>query len=245
MISCGHCQGKHATVAEVRACSGAYVSVGGLDGPLPNDPNLVKPGPFGTGATDKQIDYIKSLATTRAWDQPSTHPDNTTVIRHILDGGSVSRYYAAAAINYLKHWCPIIARPDDPAGRVPSGKYAVADEDGVVRFYDVDKPTDGRWKGWTFLSSLTGAPGSWRETRVPRATRDKVLAAIADDVEGSARLFGQKHQACGQCGSPLSNVRSRAAGYGETCAEKRGWYYPSEEAARATLNETTQEALLP
>ena len=38
MISCGHCGGRHATVAEVRSCSGAPVATGAEASPEPTPP---------------------------------------------------------------------------------------------------------------------------------------------------------------------------------------------------------------
>jgi hypothetical protein len=124
---------------------------------------------------------------------------------------------------------------------VPEGRYALQGDDGVVRFYQVDKPTDGRWKGYTFLKQLFGSPGDWRKERINarqnRPLYNRVMSAIAADVAGAFRLYGQKTEQCGACHSPLSTTRSRAAGYGKKCADTHGLWYPSEAEARAILNE--------
>lgn len=40
---------------------------------------------------------------------------------------------------------------------------------------------------------------------------------------------------CGRCFGPLTDVRSRAAGYGKACAVHAGWPYPTRGEARAIL----------
>lgn len=110
-------------------------------------------------------------------------------------------------------------------GAVPAGRYSVdkADGSGSV-FYQVDRPTEGRWAGYTFVKLLLGAPGDWRRERVNRRDVAGILSRIAADGPREASLrFGLEAGVCGVCGSPLSNEESRALGIGPVCREKAGW----------------------
>lgn len=54
-------------------------------------------------------------------------------------------------------------------------------------------------------------------------------------TEGEASTFGQQWSFCVNCGLYLDDDRSVAAGYGPTCADNKGWRYPSYEQAAAIL----------
>ena len=121
--------------------------------------------------------------------------------------------------------------------KIPDGKYALQADDGHFVFYQIDNPTEGKWAGYTFVSQLIGSVGDWQEQRLSRQVSDGVKARIAANVEEAARMFGIKAKACSYCSSPLSNIQSRAAGYGETCANNHGFFYPTEAEAREILAE--------
>jgi hypothetical protein len=124
------------------------------------------------------------------------------------------------------------------AEEVPAGSYALPAQDGHVVFYDVDRPQEGKWAGRVFVSQLIGAPGSWREEPIRGKAGISVLHRISEfGTMKALALFGEKARRCGACHSPLSNIQSRAAGYGETCAGNRGYFYPTESEARAILQE--------
>lgn len=55
-----------------------------------------------------------------------------------------------------------------------------------------------------------------------------------------AREFGCLTNRCVRCSIELSDDRSIAAGYGETCAGHMGWPYPNAAEAQAILAERTQ-----
>lgn len=109
-----------------------------------------------------------------------------------------------------KHYAPKVA----PVV-VPAGRYAL-DVDGVTKFYVVDKPESGAWKGKTFLSVLA----SDDKHPVKFAAKDKVLAAIAVDVKGAMIKYGLELGKCGRCNRTLTDAESRAAGIGPVCAGK-------------------------
>lgn len=121
---------------------------------------------------------------------------------------------------------------------VPAGRYAVHGADGTVDFYKVDQPTEGRWAGYTFASLLIGTPGDWSKQRLSKLATATLLDRIRQaGVENAARLFGEKTATCGHCSSPLSDLQSRCAGYGQTCAGKHGYWYPTLAQARQIMGE--------
>jgi hypothetical protein len=258
-VYCGKCKGTHPSASGVRECYG--IGYGGVPNDPPAQPRRVSPatGPRAqVPATPPQVSYIRGLYEKRVVPDAGRTPSEATWLERgfdILGWGSdeynaehdkfVSKAEAGDVITFLKSlpWKP---REDGPAtGRapqgnqdeVPEGRYALQGKDGVVRFYQVEKPPDGRWKGYTFVKILIGSPGDWRKERLNRSVQPAILSAIAADVAGALRLYGQKTEQCGACHSPLSTTRSRAAGYGEICAGKWGLWYPSEAEARAILNE--------
>lgn len=238
MITCGNCKGKHADAVEVRKCHAGGKVEGVPEGKVPYTQQT---------ASDKQVKFITSLLKDRiggamsrvvvpevvalyekakAWSEipedertapfPLTRADATKVINGLLG-------------------CP--PRPNDAWPMVPAGKYVIKGRDGISMYYEVSKPESGRWAGFSFLSQLTGRPGDWGRTKVRDQKQDTVMRAIAADVVGAARAFGDKFCICGRCESPLTNIRSRAAGFGATCAKKLGWPYPSKAEAQVMLNE--------
>lgn len=96
---------------------------------------------------------------------------------------------------------------------VPAGRYAL-EADGVTKFYVVDAPDSGFWKGKVFLSVL--ASDEKHGIKNP-ATKVAILAKIAKDVKGAMQLFGQKIGKCGACGRTLTDEESRAFGIGPVC----------------------------
>lgn len=111
------------------------------------------------------------------------------------------------------------ANPEAPA--VPAGRYAIwrDGDDGlpVLRFYVVDRPTEGRWAGYVFVKRQAS------DDLYPVRDRDEralILAAIEEQgVDHTLRLYGQEIGQCGRCGRTLTNEESRAAGIGPVCAQ--------------------------
>jgi hypothetical protein len=235
MALCGNCKQHHPTAQDVKACySGRQTMV-----KAPGQSEFI-PGPmpaFATEpATEKQINYAMSLIDQHNTDSLGVTTDwqIAETMMNVIDKKSVSKTEISDLINALK-LCPIKTPPEDG---LPAGKYAVESNEGIIQFWEIDKPTQGKWAGRVFINMLVGSPGSWRSLRqTPRVTRNEAMDKIKADPAAAARLFGIKTRTCGRCGSPLSNIRSRAAGYGKHCAELVGWPYPSKEEAVAILGE--------
>lgn len=194
-ITCGNCKETHDSVAAVRACSSN------------NEPK----------ATEKQVNYILSLSAERG-----------TVLTEQAEQAirNLTRQQASQAIdNLLKQKVDQFAARQDKADdrmlpEVPSGRYAVPGEDGVLRFYKVDNVTEGRWAGRTFVKVMAS------DNEFPvRAftTRRDVLTEIAKDPKAAMLRYGREIGVCGHCGRTLTNEDSRAAGIGPVCAGKMGW----------------------
>jgi hypothetical protein len=101
---------------------------------------------------------------------------------------------------------------------VPAGRYAVVDPtDGVIKFYRLDRPTEGRWAGYVFLK--VQASDELHPIR-NHAHRDSILAAISTDIDGCAAAYGQLLGKCYACGRTLTDETSRALGIGPDCRAK-------------------------
>lgn len=166
-------------------------------------------------ATARQVAYIKTL---RRRIHGPERPDNETALTEAL--GSMTRQQASAYIDHLRQQDKERLRQDSSrfdADTVPAGRYALTTE-GQTTFYQVDRPTQGRWDGWTFLN-LIHAGGS-RIRPVKGAERGRVLALIAQDHAAASRAYGQHTGVCGVCSRTLTNPESVAAGIGPVCASR-------------------------
>jgi uncharacterized protein DUF6011 len=101
--------------------------------------------------------------------------------------------------------------------QVPAGRYALRGEDDVVKFYRFDKPTEGKWAGYTFLKAQSS------DDLYPirnQAEKNRILAAIAEDILGAEQLYGQELGKCSRCGRTLTDETSRKRGMGLDCWNK-------------------------
>jgi cytochrome c553 len=103
---------------------------------------------------------------------------------------------------------------------VPAGRYAVQSRTGNndLDFFRVDRPTEGRWEGYTFVKRIIGGHD---DTAIRGAEARQALQAIIDAgtfVAGA--LYGQTIGKCGRCGRHLTDETSREQGYGPECITK-------------------------
>ena len=101
---------------------------------------------------------------------------------------------------------------------VPAGRYAV-DVDGKLGFFKVDRPTEGRWQGYTFVTQQV----SDAEYPVRGGRKNLVLAAVAASPQAASVRYGREIGKCGVCGRTLTNEESRAAGIGPICRGELDW----------------------
>jgi hypothetical protein len=168
--------------------------------------------------TDPQIKYILGLQDER---DTSTNPHWMDWTRDTLL--TLDRSEANVIINSLK------ALPRKSTGRrdwtMPEGRYAIrTNESPDWQFYQVDKPSEGRWAGYVFVKQLIGSPGDYRKINVKDAgRRNAILARIEADPQRAMLDYGLHSGVCGKCSSPLTNADSLARGIGPICAGKMGW----------------------
>lgn len=189
--------------------------------------------------SDEQIRKLYHLAGERVvrklGDTRADRVEAMTVrVSQAEETGELTRATISTWITWLEGQPVDRSKPD-----IPAGKYAVKGADGTIDFYQVDRPKTGKWAGFVFTKLLVGSIGDWREQRLNRQHRDSVEAKIAADVQGAAALFGRTAKRCSHCTSPLSDVQSRCAGYGQTCATNHGYWYPSLAEARELMGETS------
>lgn len=207
-MRCYNCKDRHATVAEVRACH---------DGTAQTDRNP-KHEPMWP-ASDKQINYVMLLQEDRRL------PDDYKV-RDRADLKAMDRDEVSSLIVMLKSfpW----ASKDSPVRKwtMPAGRYAIwsnaADE---WWFFQVDQPTEGRWRGYTFIKRLIGAPGDYRKVPMGATQRNAWLDNIERDPKTAMLNYGKHSGVCGRCSSPLTDATSLKLGMGPVCRSKStGWF---------------------
>jgi hypothetical protein len=108
--------------------------------------------------------------------------------------------------------------PRSPMPDVPAGRYAVDTEAGHLAFYRVDRPTEGRWAGYTFVN----VQASDELHPVRGGAAKAVLAKIAVDPTAAMLRYGQEIGKCGHCGRTLTDETSRERGIGPVCAGHLG-----------------------
>lgn len=115
----------------------------------------------------------------------------------------------------IKAAAPVAAAPAKVT--VPDGHYALVVE-GVVKFYSVNTPTEGKWAGYTFVN----AQASDDYHKMSHAASQRILAAIAVDPLAAMKLYGIELGECGHCGRALTSDW-RKVGIGPICNKKMGW----------------------
>lgn len=163
--------------------------------------------------------YSKGDITPAEWAEAAEAHFATLCGREVSKG--IDRLKALKAWAVANPATPAEAPAPRPSSRFPevaAGRYALRDEeDGTVRFYVVDRPTEGKWEGFTFLSIM--ASDEEHPVRA-KAEKRRVLAAIEADPEAALALFGRELGKCGVCGKLLTDENSRAIGIGPVCRSR-------------------------
>lgn len=157
-------------------------------------------------ATPAQVKFATSLAAERGV------PADTFA--------TLTRKEISKTIDMLKGM-PKVAAPTAPtapaeAPEVPEGRYAI-EVDGVVKFYKVDRPTEGKWAGYVFVKVQASDDTFPIRNREAKA---QILATIAQDPKEAMLRYGREIGACGHCGRTLTDEASRARGIGPVCMNK-------------------------
>lgn len=174
----------------------------------------------GPQMTERQEKFIRDLLKDRV-----LTPEQMAAADEMLAKG-LTRKLASAWIDRLRA-LPLknsrfarLSKGPDALPDVPQGRYAI-DIDGTVKFYHIDKPTDGNWAGFTFVK--VRASDDLHPIKNIENKRT-ILQAITDqDPAKAARRFGLEIGKCGVCGRTLTDETSRAYGIGPICRDKTGW----------------------
>lgn len=225
MARCGRCgmRGPNVTVSNIRECYNGKDKAHGE----PVAEVIENPWP----PSDAQIKYVLGLQVERVL--PDDYHVKTTEDMEVMDKSEVS-----ALIGTLKLFKRKDKNAEQPTWNMPEGRYALRLEEPTnnIReagqgknmawyFYQIDKPIDGKWKGYTFIKRLIGGgdDGGYRKVDVPSSTRNGIMARIERDFKKAMLDFGLQSGSCGHCGRALSNPESLARGIGPICAGKMGW----------------------
>lgn len=170
--------------------------------------------------TDRQLRFIADLFLTRDW-TAECRPSYAARLRVLAEypylRSDLNRAQASALIDCLmalptKYHPKISTLP-----QIPAGRYAYTGTEGHTVFVEVDRPTEGRWVGYTFVAQQLG--GKLRATT--RAFTAAALNAIVEQgVSVCERRYGMELGVCPRCHTPLTNAESRAFGIGPVCRTK-------------------------
>jgi len=110
-----------------------------------------------------------------------------------------------------------------PYPSVKAGHYAVPSKTGNndLDFYRVDRPTEGRWKGYTFVKVVIGGHPDYA-VRGPKA-KEVLDRILAEGEEKAAKRYGQEIGRCHHCNRHLTDYLSRQRGSGPDCFAQYGW----------------------
>jgi hypothetical protein len=203
-INCRNCNSKHSSVQEVREC---YQGNATFSAKLETSP-----------ITEPQFRFLTTLRIER--DIPLAGLEKLTLTA------------ARTEISHLINDVPKIVRPVTPdevfkaserthsSISIPAGHYAVASLTGNndLDFFRVDRPTEGRWAGRTYVKRVVGGKP---DSKVFGKTGEQVLQAIWDaGIGDSAKLYGTELGQCSRCNRHLTDELSRSLGIGPDCRNK-------------------------
>lgn len=174
--------------------------------------------------TDRQFDFARDLLAGREFNGETRPAFLARLTALECDPEALRALTAQQASELISY---LLAQPrkaldieeDNERPDVPAGRYAVDNADGELRFYKVDRPTEGRWEGYTFVKVLA----SDEEHPVRGKAAVSVLEKIAMDPAAASTRYGHEIGRCGICNRTLTDEDSRARGIGPICAAKVGW----------------------
>lgn len=167
---------------------------------------------FGAGMlTERQASFLISLATTK-----QVHETLVEGLKVRLEQGMAKSAAHQVIDDLMKLPAKPVAAAQKVEGEVPAGRYALR-IDGVVKFYRLDRPTEGRWAGYVFLKAQA-SDDLWPVKNTMEKAR--ILGLIAQDTLAAERLYGMELGRCSRCGRTLTDETSRAYGIGPDCRNK-------------------------
>lgn len=170
--------------------------------------------------TEKQIQFLIKLCAQRS---TISNVDEEALRKGIAEQHpQCTRRVISSMIDALMKIKPDVVtedtKPETPRyPDVTAGYYALVNSnDHKTYFFKVDRPTEGRWAGYTFVKQLSGG----NELRVDRAEAPFILRAIARNPLEAATRYGAETKICGMCHTRLTDEKSRTLGIGPVCIKK-------------------------
>lgn len=177
-------------------------------------------------ASEKQINYIKSLASQK--DLTTLEPQYKAALLTDVYLQTLSNRQVSELLDVLK----LLPRATSAEGSateqtelqqaeeaVEAARYFIVDPtDNTEKFIHVDKPkAPSRWAGYTFVS-IRASDDLYRVKSASH--RLALLQAIAKDPIHAMNEYGIRLEVCGMCGRTLTQKDSRLRGLGPICAAK-------------------------
>jgi hypothetical protein len=209
-IKCGHCKNHHETVAEVRACAGSLPIVHGGEEDR---------------CTSKQFDFLNKLRLQHGLEPLAEDARNLTkraaslAIQSYLEknredtpqhAGQLPSVAPSQVLSVSEHY-----------SEIPAGFYATTSRTGNndLDFWKVDRPTEGRWAGYVFVSRVIGGRP---EQTMRKHEKTQALQAIRQaGPEKAAQKYGQEIGRCYRCNRHLTDETSRSLGIGPDCRSQK------------------------
>lgn len=174
-------------------------------------------------ATEKQINFIATLASERDWD--AIGQAIAARFQATMEAG-IDKAKASEMIEWLKKQprkgTPA-TRPVATTNEVPDGFYAVTMEThkNETSFFRLRTGKRGRWEGFQFADQVVG--GASRGYPVRGSSKELLIAAILEQgVTESRERYGREIGRCGCCNRTLTDDTSRARGIGPECWSRLG-----------------------
>lgn len=168
-------------------------------------------------ASVAQVDYVMDLLAGHVWPDTLSRSDVENMERR-----QVSKLIDQLKVAPAKKGSRTVPMVEDYPDLV-AARYALRDDDGIVRFYQLDVGKHRAFKGNLFVAQLFGSPGDYRKEPRRGAAARTILDRINKNPEEAMALFGKESGYCGKCHSPLTNAESLERGIGPICARKLGW----------------------
>lgn len=173
-------------------------------------------------ASARQKDYLLSLARRRALYGVDTGPEDTVAfVQADIDAGMTKEQASTLIDDALK--APAHRKPGQPVRLVdlpglgdvdvPEGFYALTDDHGATRFYQVGEIRKGPHWGQTGVYRIAGDRGL---VLYPKDAAAAVTAILADPLT-AAWAFADLIGKCYRCGRTLTDDVSRMLSIGPNC----------------------------
>lgn len=199
----------HASVAEVRACQFGNQQVPGLPGVTVRKAELA----FSDHSDKTEYARREAEQERAAYQAEMTWEDRRRDANLAAATGTSNPRYAGvrAARDEAKRVLAALV-PDHSTFRV-----AVRLPDDKLRFFQLDMPLKGKWKGCLFMKEQA----SDELYRVRDIVREEaVLREVIKDAAKALHRYGMELGTCGMCGRTLTDEASRTLGIGPVCADK-------------------------